>query len=242
MASVLGSLVSGAIGWLGGEQQNRRQADAAEAAQTFSAQQFATRYQTTVADMKAAGLNPMLAYSQGGGSPPSGVQANVPANSGAAAVSGYQAARVNKAQADLLEAQKSNVDEDTRNKAVMPWLTMAQTDAAGASASASRANVNFMETQAEKIKLELKNVPKEGDRLDALVRQLAASRELLLKQGLTQDQAMQQMKWLAVKTMHESDLAGLDVKSALAFDNIGRDAAQVKPILDLLKHLFPSRR
>lgn len=239
---VLGSLVSGAIGWFGAEQQNRRQADAAEAAQAFSAQQFATRYQTTVADMKAAGLNPMLAYSQGGGSPPSGVQANVPANSGSAAVSGYQAARVNKAQADLLEAQKSNVDEDTRNKAVMPWLTMAQTDAAGASASASRANVNFMETQAEKIKLELKNVPKEGDRLDALVRQLAASRELLLKQGLTQDQAMQQMKWLAVKTMHESDLAGLDVKSALAFDNIGRDAAQVKPILDLLKHLFPSRR
>ena len=239
---VLGSLVQGAFNWFGAEQQNRRQADAAEAANTFSAQQFATRYQTTVNDMKAAGLNPMLAYSQGGGSPPSGVQANVPANSGAAAVSGYQASRINEAQADLLEAQKSNVDEDTRNKAVMPWLTMAQTDAAGASAFASRANVKFMEAQAEKIKLELKNVPKEGDRLDALVRQLAASRVLLLKQGHTQEEAMQQMKWLAVKTMHESDLAGLDVKSALSFDNIGRDAAQFKPILDLLKHLFPSRR
>lgn len=39
----------------------------------FNAQQFATRYQTTVNDLKAAGLSPMLAYGQGGGSPPSAV-------------------------------------------------------------------------------------------------------------------------------------------------------------------------
>lgn len=229
------SFIQSGINWLGAEQQNRRQADAAEAANTFSAQQFATRHQTTVNDMKAAGLNPMLAYSQGGGSPPSGVQANVPANSGAAAVSGYQAAKVNQAQADLLEAQSENVKEDTRNKAVMPWLTMAQTDAAGASASSSRANVNFLEVQAEKIKHEIKNVPKEGNRLDALVRQLGASYELLLAQGKTQAEATQQMRWLAVKTMLEGDLLGLDIKAASVFDNLGREASQLKPIIDIVR-------
>ena len=57
----LSDAFQGALSWFGAEQQNRRQADAAEAANTFSAQQFASRYQTTTADMKAAGLNPMLA-------------------------------------------------------------------------------------------------------------------------------------------------------------------------------------
>lgn len=64
------SLVNAAAGWFGAEQQNRRAADAAEQAQGFSAAQFASRYQTTVKDMQAAGLNPMLAYSQGGGFSP----------------------------------------------------------------------------------------------------------------------------------------------------------------------------
>ena len=65
----LGDLVSG---FLGAQSAQRRQEDAQE----FSAQQFASRYQTTVADMKAAGLNPMLSYSQGGGTAPSGTSAS----------------------------------------------------------------------------------------------------------------------------------------------------------------------
>lgn len=238
----LSSFIQAGIGWLGGELQNRRAADSAEAANTFSAQQFATRYQTTVNDMKAAGLNPMLAYSQGGGSPPSGVQAQVPSNSGAAGVSAYQAAQVTKGQAELLEAQAENVKEDTRNKAVMPWLTMAQTDAAGASASHSRANVNFLETQAEKIKLELKNVPKEGERLDALVKQLGASYNLLIAQGQTQAEATSQMKWLAVKTMLEGDLVNLDVKASQQLSNIGREATQLKPVIDILRSIIMTGR
>lgn len=40
------------------------------AANAFSAQQYATRYQTTVKDLEAAGLNPMLAVSNGPGSAP----------------------------------------------------------------------------------------------------------------------------------------------------------------------------
>ena len=70
IASIAGSLIGAGSSIYGENQANKRAVDLANQANQFSAQQFATRYQTTVKDLEAAGLNPMLAYSQGGGSPP----------------------------------------------------------------------------------------------------------------------------------------------------------------------------
>lgn len=56
---------------------NRKAEKSQHEAQDFSAQQYATRYQTQAADMKKAGLNPMLAFSQSPGSAPQGQAAPV---------------------------------------------------------------------------------------------------------------------------------------------------------------------
>lgn len=45
----------------------------------FQYDMYTQRYQYTMADMKKAGLNPMLAYQQGGGAGLPGSQANIPA-------------------------------------------------------------------------------------------------------------------------------------------------------------------
>ena len=81
IGGAVSSLIGGGLGLLGAtdtnqtnaqnvQDTNAANAQIAAANNAWSAQQFATRYQTTVKDLTAAGLNPMLAYTQGGGSPP----------------------------------------------------------------------------------------------------------------------------------------------------------------------------
>ncbi len=81
MDAVLGGVASGGLSLigniLGAQQQNSAQAAQAQQAEAFSERMSDTQYQRGMADMKAAGLNPMLAYMNGGASSPSGVQAPV---------------------------------------------------------------------------------------------------------------------------------------------------------------------
>ena len=231
MFEVLANALPAVVNWFGAEQQNRRQADAAEAANTFSAQQFATRYQTSVSDMKSAGLNPMLAYSQGGGSPPSGVQANVPANSLASANSGYWAAQVAKAQVN-------NTEADTTVKRAQAMLTEAQIGATDASADQSRANIAFMEVQSKKIMEEVKNIPTEGKRLHAMIDNLIHTADLAREQGQSQAQVRANLEAITRKVAAETGLTLFDLKAAQDMGNLGREAGQLKPIFDILRSVL----
>ncbi len=67
--------------------QNKAAKKAAGRQMAFQREMASTRYQRTMADMKSAGLNPMLAYKQGGGGVPGGAS-YTPANIGAAAALG----------------------------------------------------------------------------------------------------------------------------------------------------------
>jgi hypothetical protein len=86
LGSISDGIVSAGIDFLSQERTNRQQAQQAQIAQGFSAEQAqkqmdfqermrATQYQTAVKDLQAAGLNPMLAYQQGGAGTPSGASA-----------------------------------------------------------------------------------------------------------------------------------------------------------------------
>jgi hypothetical protein len=68
--STAGSIAGGLIGQQGVQDQISAAQQNQAAANAFSAQQYATRYQTTVKDLQAAGLNPMLAATTGAGTAP----------------------------------------------------------------------------------------------------------------------------------------------------------------------------
>lgn len=70
--SILSSIVSGAASFFGGREANAANQQSAREQMQFQQDMSSTAYQRAMADMKKAGLNPILAYKQGPASSPTG--------------------------------------------------------------------------------------------------------------------------------------------------------------------------
>jgi hypothetical protein len=109
---MLDGLISGGLGLLGGIFSNQSNRDIANQTNQFSAEQYAKRYQTTVKDLQAAGLSPMLAYSQGAGSAPSGQVGAPQQNVATSALEGYHKA----SERELMKSEIALKDESAKNQ------------------------------------------------------------------------------------------------------------------------------
>ena len=133
LGDILGSAISAYGAYRGQQIANESNQMIAQRQQDFQERMSNTAYQRAVTDMMAAGLNPMLAYSQGGASAPPGATAQMQNAIGAGVTSGQQGLQM------ALNASM-NVAEIL--------LKREQAGAAGSQEDLNRANMNLALVEA----------------------------------------------------------------------------------------------
>lgn len=212
LTAPIASAASAVGNFLGQQSTNEANAERADQANAWSAAQYASRYQTMTNDLKAAGLNPMLAYSQSPGSAPTAQQVTFQ-NPMSAATQGYQSVRGTEASS-------------TRDYA---------------SASQADASIKQIDATVDKIKEETKNIPIEGDRLKYAIQLLAEQAAKTAQEGETQTVIRRQLAATIQKLHAETKLLGFDISAVEKMDNFGREYRQYAPIIDLVKSIFLPR-
>lgn len=118
----LAALGGSVLGFLGEERTNETNINLGREQMAFQREMSSTAYRRAVQDMKDAGLNPMLAYSQGGASTPVGsmpqVQNSVAAGTSSAAqalgtLQAVQTVAQSQAQTEQIKAQTDKIRSET---------------------------------------------------------------------------------------------------------------------------------
>lgn len=98
------ALIGGAVSYLGGRSANKEGKKEAQRNRDFQERMSSTAHQRQVSDLRAAGLNPALAYGQGGASTPSGAVATFK-DSATPAINSALQARRQTAELELIKTQ-----------------------------------------------------------------------------------------------------------------------------------------
>lgn len=179
VASIAAPFVSNLLGQNSARETNEKQIDLSRDQMAFQERMSNTSYQRAVADLKAAGLNPMLAYGQGGASTPSGAMP-VLANP---AIAGFQGATSAAQISQLIqavsktEAETKNVEMDTQVKEGMLVVQAAQAKQLLSSSGQLEALTKQVEVQSRKIEQEIAKLVQETntETWEALIRKLKHS-------------------------------------------------------------------
>ena len=206
-------------------------------AQAFSAQQYATRYQTQTEDMKKAGINPMLSVSSGAGSQPTSTAASPGSN--------FTQSELNRAQIKNIEAQtelnsanaaKARVEAQVAERFGHPQAE-AQYSHTMAQAGLTSQQIGKVDQETRNVIAQIQNTKDENERIHATITYLKRQADMLNETTITEPVKRDLLRQQAQKVINETGLSALDLQAAKDFGNLGRETQQFKPLLDLLRGL-----
>ena len=154
IATAIGGPILGANVYAAGEDKaaqdaaNQQNIASAKEQQNFQERMANTSYQRAMKDMEAANLNPMLAFSQGGASVPSGAAATVAPSS-----TGYGRA-ASKSMSEALNAATSIGGLSNQTAQTQSTVGLQSAQAAQSNASAQQAQASIKKMQIDQIKTE----------------------------------------------------------------------------------------
>jgi hypothetical protein len=122
----LKDFVAPALSFFGGERKNDAQIQVAREQMDFQREMSNTAYRRAMEDMKAAGLNPILAGKLGGASTPGGAMPQLHDSITTAVNTGLQAAKT-ESDIAIQDAQIEKIEEEVNNLEVSRKLTEEQT-------------------------------------------------------------------------------------------------------------------
>lgn len=187
---------------LGGIMGNQASAAEAQKNRDFQEDMSNTSYQRAVADMKAAGINPMLSAKVGGASTPSGSvaqQHDVITPAVGSALQAYQAtANVQNTQQATAIGKEQERELQLKNDAFADYLenTRASTEHLYSSADAARGQASYTRELATKVVHDIENT--QADTKYKQI-QIAEAEERIKNLGLSREQTAEEIKLLRVR-------------------------------------------